>query len=155
LSFHGLGRVTILTKDRLDESNTGYARGRVAVALSDEDEIDLHIEDTLVAGAGSAMSRAVRVLVEDGPGYITELIDWGASFDREDGELAFTREAAHSRRRILHARGDSTGSEIVRALLARAAAEPSIQFHAHAVTTQLLTDNGRLHGRQLHRYSSP
>lgn len=140
------GRVTILTKDRLDESNTGYAQGGVAVALSDEDEIDLHIEDTLVAGAGLCDESAVRVLVEDGPAYITELIDWGASFDREDGELAFTREAAHSRRRILHARGDSTGSEIVRALLARTAAEPRIQFHAHAVTTQLLTDNGRCTG---------
>lgn len=140
------GRVTVLTKDRLDESNTEYAQGGVAVALSDEDEIDLHIEDTLVAGAGLCDEEAVRVLVEDGPGDITELIDWGANFDREDGALAFTREAAHSRRRILHARGDSTGSEFVRALLAHACREPRIEFLAHAVTTRLLLTEGRCSG---------
>ncbi len=141
-----VGQVTVLTKDRLDESNTEYAQGGVAVALSDEDESGLHIEDTLVAGAGLCDEAAVRVLVEDGPGDITELIEWGANFDREDGALAFTREAAHSRRRILHARGDSTGSEIVRALLAHAGRRPEIEFHPHAVTTRLLVADGQCRG---------
>ncbi len=140
------GRVTVMTKDRLDESNTEYAQGGVAVALSDDDEIALHVEDTLNAGAGLCDERAVRTLVEEGPRYITELIDWGAEFDRQDGALAFTREAAHSRRRILHARGDSTGSEIVRSLLARARREPNITFLAHAATLGLLVEDGRCAG---------
>ncbi len=140
------GRVVILTKDRLDESNTEYAQGGVAVALSDDDEIALHVEDTLNAGAGLCDELAVRVLVEEGPRYITELIEWGAEFDRTDGALAFTREAAHSRRRILHAGGDSTGSEIVRSLLARARQEPNITFLAHAATLGLLVDDGRCIG---------
>ena len=142
------GRVTVLTKDRLDESNTEYAQGGVAVALSDDDEIELHVEDTLKAGAGLCDETAVRVLVEEGPRYITELIEWGAEFDREGGELAFTREAAHSRRRILHAHGDSTGREIVRALLARAKQEPNIEFLAHAATLGLLVEDGRCVGVQ-------
>lgn len=142
------GRVAVLTKDRLDESNTEYAQGGVAVALSDDDEIDLHVEDTLKAGAGLCDEKAVRVLVEEGPRYITELIDWGAQFDREGGELAFTQEAAHSRRRILHAHGDSTGREIVRALLRRARQERNIEFHAHAATIGLIVEDGRCAGVQ-------
>jgi L-aspartate oxidase len=140
------GRVAVLTKDRLDESNTEYAQGGVAVALSDDDEIELHFEDTLNAGAGLCDERAVRVLVEEGPHYITELIDWGAEFDREGNELAFTREAAHSRRRILHAHGDSTGREIVRAMLARAKKEPNLLFLAHAATLGILVEDGRCAG---------
>jgi L-aspartate oxidase len=142
------GRVAVLTKDRLDESNTEYAQGGVAVALSDDDEIDLHVEDTLNAGAGLCDEKAVRVLVEEGPRYITELIEWGAQFDREGGELAFTQEAAHSRRRILHAHGDSTGREIVRALLRRARQERHIEFHAHAATISLIVEDGRCAGVQ-------
>lgn len=142
------GRVAVLTKDRLDESNTEYAQGGVAVALSDDDQIDLHVEDTLVAGAGLCDEKAVRVLIAEGPRYITELIEWGAQFDREDGELAFTREAAHSRRRILHAHGDSTGREIVRALIAAARKHPNIQLVAHAATIGLTVEDGICRGVQ-------
>jgi len=140
------GRVVVLTKDRLDESNTEYAQGGVAVAMSDDDEISLHFDDTLNAGAGLCDEKAVRVLVEEGPRYITELIEWGAQFDREGGALAFTREAAHSRRRILHARGDSTGREIVRALIAHARKNPNIQLMAHAATIGLIVEEGRCAG---------
>ncbi len=142
------GRVVVLTKDRLDESNTEYAQGGVAVALSDDDEIELHFEDTINAGAGLCDEKAVRVLVEEGPRYITELIAWGAQFDREGTKLAFTREAAHSRRRVLHAQGDSTGREIVRTLLARARQEPEIHLLAHAETLGLLVEDGRCVGVQ-------
>lgn len=142
------GHVTVLTKDRLDESNTEYAQGGVAVALSDDDEILLHIEDTLQAGAGLCDEQAVRVLVEQGPRYITELIEWGAQFDREGGALAFTQEAAHSRRRILHAHGDSTGREIVRALIAQAKRTPNIELLAHAATIGLTVEDGRCTGVQ-------
>jgi L-aspartate oxidase len=140
------GRVAVLTKDRLDESNTEYAQGGVAVAMSDDDEISLHVEDTLNAGAGLCDEQAVRVLVEEGPRYITELIDWGAQFDREGGALAFTQEAAHSRRRILHANGDSTGREIVRALIAHARKQPDIELVAHAATIGLIVEDGRCLG---------
>jgi len=140
------GRVAVLTKDRLDESNTEYAQGGVAVAMSDDDEISLHFEDTLNAGAGLCDEKAVRVLVEEGPRYITELIEWGAQFDREGGALQFTQEAAHSRRRILHARGDSTGREIVRALIAHSRKQPNIELVAHAATIGLIVEEGRCVG---------
>src|SRR4051812_20553945 len=139
-------RVTVLTKDRTDESNTEYAQGGIAVALSDEDEVALHEEDTLNAGAGLCDERAVRVMVEDGPGYIQQLIDWGTEFDREAGRLVFTKEAAHSRRRILHAHGDSTGKEIVRSLIARAGVERSINLLPFANTETLIVHDGRCVG---------
>ena len=139
-------RVTVLTKDRTDESNTEYAQGGIAVALSEEDEVALHEEDTLNAGAGLCDPAAVSVMVEDGRVLIQELIEWGTEFDREGGRLAFTREAAHSRRRILHAHGDATGREIVRALIARARIEPLIAFVAHAATESLLMVEGRCCG---------
>jgi L-aspartate oxidase len=145
-SWPAPGNVVVLTKDRLDESNTEYAQGGVAVALSDDDEIELHIEDTLRAGAGICDENAVRILIEEGPRYITELMEWGAEFDREGGELAFTREAAHSRRRILHAHGDSTGREIVRALLSRTRQQTQITFLAHAATLSLIVEGGRCKG---------
>src|SRR3954447_16842855 len=80
-------RVTVLTKDKASESNTEYAQGGVAVVLSEDDNPDLHEEDTLVAGAGLCDEQAVEVLVTDGPRYVRELIDWGTDFDREGGEL--------------------------------------------------------------------
>ncbi|HEX8138823.1 MAG TPA: L-aspartate oxidase [Pyrinomonadaceae bacterium] len=139
-------RVTVLTKERTDESNTEYAQGGIAVVLSEEDEVALHEEDTIRAGAGLCDERAVGVMVEDGPALIQELIEWGTEFDREGGRLSFTREAAHSRRRILHAHGDSTGKEIVRALIARARIERGISFVAHAATESLLLTHERVCG---------
>jgi L-aspartate oxidase len=145
LAQHG-AHVTVLTKDRTDESNTEYAQGGIAVALAEDDEVALHEEDTLKAGAGLCDERAVRVMVEDGPPLIQELIAWGTEFDREGGRLVFTQEAAHSRRRILHAHGDSTGAEIVRALIAKTRAERRLSFMAHAATESLLVEAGRVRG---------
>ncbi|MDQ1612005.1 MAG: L-aspartate oxidase [Pyrinomonadaceae bacterium] len=139
-------RVVVLTKERASESNTEYAQGGVAVALSEDDETSLHDDDTQAAGAGLCDERAVRVLVEDGRRYMRELIEWGAEFDREGGHLLFTQEAAHSRRRILHAGGDATGHEIVRALLARARADARVEFLAHAATEGLIVEDGRCRG---------
>jgi L-aspartate oxidase len=138
--------VTVLTKDRTSESNTEYAQGGIAVALSEDDEIQLHQEDTLQAGAGLCDPEAVKVMVQDGPVLIQELIEWGTEFDREGGRLVFTQEAAHSRRRILHAHGDSTGREIVRALIARARIEKGIVFLPHAATESLIVKDGRCAG---------
>src|ERR1700739_4393424 len=114
------GAVLVIAKDSLRESSSEYAQGGIAVALSDDDEVALHEQDTLYAGDGLCDRQAVHTLVEEGPAAIQDLIEWGAEFDREGSKLAFTREAAHSRSRILHANGDSTGREISRALLARA-----------------------------------
>ena len=139
-------RATVLTKDRTSESNTEYAQGGVAVALSEDDEASLHEEDTIDAGAGLCDERAVGILVADGRRYIQELIEWGTEFDREGGQLLFTQEAAHSRRRILHAHGDSTGREIVRALIARAKQERRISFLPHAATEELIVEGGRCLG---------
>jgi L-aspartate oxidase len=91
-------------------------------------------------------SEAVALLVEEGPKYITELIEWGTEFDRSGTKLAFTREAAHSRSRILHAHGDSTGREISRALLARAHTIPHLHLRAHAFTTELIVERGGVTG---------
>src|SRR5437762_627766 len=94
VSLATAGSVTVLTKEQVTESNTEYAQGGVAVALSEDDTIELHYQDTIDAGAGLCEPEAVAVLVEEGPRFITELIGHGAEFDREEGELAFTREAA-------------------------------------------------------------
>lgn len=139
-------RVTVLTKDKASESNTEYAQGGVAVVLSDDDNAELHEEDTLVAGAGLCDAEAVETLVTDGTRYIKQLIEWGTEFDREGGKLVFTQEAAHSRRRILHAHGDSTGKEIVRALIARARLEKQIVLMPFANTESLLLQDERCVG---------
>ena len=138
--------VTVLTKDKASESNTEYAQGGVAVVLSDDDNAELHEGDTLVAGAGLCDERAVETLVTEGTKYIKQLIEWGTEFDREGGKLVFTQEAAHSRRRILHAHGDSTGAEFVRSLIARAGRESRISLLPFAATESLLTADGRCTG---------
>ena len=138
--------VSVLTKDKASESNTEYAQGGVAVALSEDDEAELHEEDTIVAGAGLCDPAAVETLVVEGTKYVQQLIDWGTEFDREGGELAFTREAAHSRRRILHAHGDSTGAEIVRSLISRAGTEKNIHLTPFAATESLIVSEGRCLG---------
>ncbi len=134
------GSVLVVAKESLRESSSEYAQGGIAVALSDDDEVELHEQDTLYAGDGLCDRAAVRALVEEGPLAIQELIDWGAEFDRDAGQLAFTREAAHSRSRILHAHGDSTGREIARTLQQKAASLPNITFRSYAATTGLLLD---------------
>ena len=138
--------VTVLTKDKAQESNSEYAQGGVAVVLSDDDNAELHEEDTLIAGAGLCDEKAVETLVVEGTKYIKQLIEWGTEFDREGGKLSFTQEAAHSRRRILHAHGDSTGKEIVRALIARARQEKKIVLMPFANTESLIVNDGKCVG---------
>src|SRR5579871_5735821 len=140
------GRVLVIAKDTLHESSSEYAQGGIAVALSDDDEVELHEQDTIAAGDGLCDRHAVHTLVEEGPAAIQQLIDWGAEFDRERGKLAFTQEGAHSRRRILHAHGDSTGREIARTLFQKASSLPSIHFQSYAAVTDLLVSNGTVCG---------
>jgi L-aspartate oxidase len=140
------GKVLVLAKQELTESNTQYAQGGIAVALSDEDEISLHLQDTIQAGDGIVNTDAAHVLVEEGPQRIQELIDWGTQFDRHGTKLTFTREAAHSRSRVLHAHGDSTGREIGRALHARAATLKNIIFCEFEFTSALHVESRRVCG---------
>src|ERR1700760_191065 len=86
------GTVLVVAKDSLQESSSEYAQGGIAVALSDDDEVELHEQDTLIAGDGLCDQPAVHMLVEEGPAAIEQLIEWGAAFDREGGSLSFTRE---------------------------------------------------------------
>ena len=143
------GKVLVLAKQELTESATQYAQGGIAVALSDEDEISLHLQDTINAGDGLVNVEAAHVLVEEGPERIQELIEWGTQFDRKGTKLTFTREAAHSRDRILHAHGDSTGREIGRALYAKASTLKNISFSAFEFTAMLCLDSGRVTGVSL------
>ncbi len=140
------GQVLVLAKDSIRESSSQYAQGGIAVALSDDDDIDLHEQDTLTAGDGLCSRHAVHVLVEEGPVAIQQLIDWGTEFDREGAKLLFAREGAHSRNRVLHAHGDSTGREIVRSLYRHAAGLPAIRFESFAAVTDLLLEDGEVIG---------
>ena len=140
------GHVLVLSKGELYESSTEYAQGGIAAALSEDDEVALHLHDTLQAGDGLCREEAVRILVEEGPRLIQELIEWGMKFDRNGTKLAFTREGAHSRSRVLHAHGDSTGREILRALMAKAKSLPAIQVQPYAFAVDLLMDGRRVCG---------
>ncbi|MFN0168815.1 MAG: L-aspartate oxidase [Bryobacteraceae bacterium] len=143
------GKVLVVAKDHLRESASEYAQGGIAVALSDDDEVSLHEQDTLAAGDGLCDREAVRVLVEEGPAAIEQLIAWGMEFDREGGRLAFTREGAHSRNRVLHASGDSTGREIARTLYRKAVSLPNIAFQSFRAITDLLVHDGEVFGARV------
>ncbi len=144
------GSVLVLAKESLQESSSEYAQGGIAVALSDDDEVELHEQDTLYAGDSLCDRAAVRTLVEEGPGAIQQLIAWGAEFDREGTKLAFTREGAHSRNRVLHAHGDSTGHEIARTLYRKAASLANVTFRSHSAITELLAEDGVVRGAWVH-----
>jgi len=131
------GRVVVLAKREVTDSNTQWAQGGIAAALSDEDEISLHLQDTLNAGDGLCNPEAAKVLVEEAPERIEELIQWGTEFDRQGTKLTFGREGAHSRNRILHAHGDSTGREILRALYAKAKTLKNISVREFEFSTDL------------------
>jgi L-aspartate oxidase len=134
------GRVLILTKTQLRESNSLYAQGGIAAAVGESDSTGLHLSDTLAAGAGLCDAEAVSVLAEEAPGEISRLIEWGTGFDRnESGGIALGREGAHSRSRVLHAHGDATGKEIIRALSTRLQTFPSVTFVRFAFVQALLT----------------
>jgi L-aspartate oxidase len=140
------GRVLVVAKDRLEESSSQYAQGGIAAALSDDDEVELHEADTIAAGDGLCDREAVRTLVREGPRAIQELIEWGAHFDREGSKLSFAREGAHSRSRVLHSHGDSTGREIARTLYRKASSLERVSFVSFAGMLDLTVDEGHVTG---------
>ena len=149
-------RVALLTKGVLGESNTRYAQGGLAAAVGNDDSPELHFRDTLVAGAGLCDQEAVRILVEEAPEAVRWLIELGTQFDRkpaaeQNGSAGFQayvmgHEAAHSRRRVLHAQGDATGAEIERALVAAVRARPNITIYERCFARELLTAEGACAG---------
>lgn len=151
LAHHG--EVLVVTKESLKESNTHYAQGGIAVATEGDEDVSLHLEDTIKAGDGLVYQPAAKALVSEGPLRVAELIEWGAKFDREGnspaGELLRTREGAHSLPRILHASGDATGAEISRSLVAFASANQHIHFAEWTMVTKLVTDGDRVVGVEL------
>ncbi|PYM10491.1 MAG: L-aspartate oxidase [Verrucomicrobia bacterium] len=139
------GRVAIITKKNRAESNTNYAQGGIAAVTSKEDSFELHVRDTMQAGAGLCKEEVVRTIVQEGPERIAELIELGMKFSEREGpgpngarELDLGREGGHSKRRILHAK-DVTGREIERALLSAIAQRPNIEIFENHVAIDLIT----------------
>jgi L-aspartate oxidase len=143
--------VLVVTKDAVQQSNSSYAQGGIAGVLSPEDRFENHIEDTLTAGAGLCDGDIVELVVREAPAQINDLVRWGTHFDLEDGHLALTREGGHSHRRIVHALGDATGHEVMRAIIDRAGRAPNVTVWDRTFTLDLLTHEGRCVGALVSR----
>ncbi len=143
--------VLVVTKDKIQQSNSNYAQGGIAGVLSPEDRFENHIDDTLIAGGGLCHQDVVELVVREAPAQIATLIEWGTLFDEEQGHLALTREGGHSHRRIVHALGDATGFEVMRAIIERARHTPNITLWDDTFTLDLLTHEGRCVGALLLR----
>jgi L-aspartate oxidase len=139
------GKVLVLTKASLEESNTRYAQGGIAAAMSPADSPRLHYEDTIAAGGGLCDERAVEVLTREAPGRIRDLLALNVPFDRQDGELSLGLEGAHRARRVLHAGGDATGFHIERTLC-RALRDAGVDVIEGCFVTDIVIDEGRAVG---------
>ncbi|TWT83908.1 L-aspartate oxidase [Planctomycetes bacterium CA13] len=138
--------VLVVTKNQLRESNSNYAQGGIAGVMNPNDRFEEHVRDTLVAGGNLCDSGTVDMVVREGPRRIEELIEWGTEFDHFKGALALGREGGHSRERILHAHGDATGREIMRAVIQHTRELPNVDIWDHTFTVDLLTYEGRCRG---------
>lgn len=131
-------KIGLFSKSNLEESNTYYAQGGIAVALNNDDSPELHFKDTLNAGAGFNEEKIVKIVVEEGIERVKDLIKIGVNFDKNNG-LSFTREAAHSRRRIIHARGDATGYEVATVLIQVIKERKNIDIYENHMLLDILT----------------
>jgi L-aspartate oxidase len=141
--------VLVLTKDTIDQSNTWYAQGGIAAVLQPEDTVESHINDTLICGAGLCDEQAVRVVIEEGPKRVLELLQWGAHFDKQSGNaygLSFGLEGGHSFARIVHAYGDATGKELAQTLINTVRSKENIRVTENAFVIDLITDQDRCVG---------
>ncbi len=139
------GSVLILTKGSIDDCNTKYAQGGIAAPIGKNDSPELHFRDTIAAGDGLCNPEAVRILVDEAADRIADLIKFGVPFDTVDGEIALTKEAAHSVPRILHAGGDATG-EHIEITLSRRVRQAGIRVLEYCLATQILMDNRKVAG---------
>ena len=138
--------VGLITKGTLDQTTTFLAQGGIAAAMSPHDSPELHLNDTLEAGAGLCDDEAVRVLVEEGPARILELEQLGTKFDKRDGKLILGKEGAHSMARVVHAGGDATGSVVASALAEVITSGGRVELHENEFVVDLLMDAGRCVG---------
>jgi L-aspartate oxidase len=139
-------RVLVVTKDEVRESNSSYAQGGIAGVLDPEDHFEDHIADTLAAGKGLCDPKVVELVVREAPQRIGELIEWGTIFDQVNGHVALTREGGHSHPRIVHALGDATGRELMRAVIEKVKARKNVRIWQNSFTIDLLTHEGRCRG---------
>jgi L-aspartate oxidase len=139
-------RGLIVTKDEVRECNSAYAQGGIAGVLDPEDRFDDHIADTLAAGKGLCDLEVVKSVVREAPERINELIRWGTHFDEVDGNVALTREGGHSHARIVHALGDATGREVMRAVINQVRNRPNVRIWQNSITLDLLTHDGQCRG---------
>lgn len=144
-------RVLVVTKDRLRESNSSYAQGGIAGVLDPEDRFEDHVRDTLVAGGELCDPATVDMVVREAPRRIAELVTWGTRFDEAAGALALCREGGHSHERIVHALGDATGKEVMRAVIEYVHLKPNISIWENAFTIDLLTTDETCHGALVRR----
>ncbi|HBJ36169.1 MAG TPA: L-aspartate oxidase, partial [Planctomycetaceae bacterium] len=147
--------VLVITKDELRESNSHYAQGGIAGVLDPEDRFEDHVADTLAAGGNLCHRDIVDMVVREAPTRIEELVAWGTRFDQADGHLSLGREGGHSRERIVHALGDSTGKEVMRAVMKRSRQMSNIEIWERTFTIDLLTYDGRCHGAIVSRNGQP
>lgn len=138
--------VVLATKDVISQSNSAYAQGGIAGVFDPLDDFANHVADTMAAGKGLCDRDIVETVVHEAPDRIRELINFGAVFDRADGEIALTQEGGHSHRRVVHALGDATGKEVMRALIDRIHREPQIATWEKTFTIDLLTHEGQCRG---------
>jgi L-aspartate oxidase len=138
--------VALLTKSTLDDTTTFLAQGGIAAAMGPLDSPELHLRDTLIAGAGLCDEEAVRILVEEGPSRVRELEHLGTKFDRRDGQLILASEGAHSVPRVVRAGGDATGSVVASALVDAMVSGSRVELHEDEFVIDLLTDSGRCVG---------
>ena len=139
------GSVLVITKGVIDDCNTRFAQGGIAAAIGRDDSPDLHFADTIKAGDGLCDEEAVRILVDQAADAITDLVDLSVPFDTLDGQIALTREAAHSRSRILHAGGDTTG-EYIEVTLSNNVVSHKIRVLEHSLVTRIITDGNAVIG---------
>jgi L-aspartate oxidase len=139
-------RVLVVTKDGVSESNSAYAQGGIAGVLDPEDHFEDHIADTLAAGKGLCDPEMVALVVREAPRRIGELIEWGTHFDEVNGQVALTREGGHSHARIVHALGDATGREVMRAVILQARTRPNVRIWQNSFTIDLVTHEGTCRG---------
>ncbi|MFO0941248.1 MAG: L-aspartate oxidase [Pirellulales bacterium] len=145
----------VVTKGQLQESNSTYAQGGIASVWDPEDRFEDHVRDTLTAGGDFCDPAVVNMVVREAPDHIAELIRWGTNFDNHDGQLMLGQEGGHSHQRILHALGDATGKEIMRAVIERAHRQENIQIWEQAFTIDLLSDGQKCYGAIIARDNQP
>ena len=138
--------VTVVTKEDLQASSSQWAQGGIASVVDPEDRFDNHVADTLTAGCGLCHEDVVDAVVREAPGRIAELISWGTRFDSANGSLELGREGGHSHHRIVHALGDATGREVMRAVIEQAKRLENLEVWPDTFTIDLVTHEGRCRG---------